>query len=143
MGKARYEISLREPNKRYLVRLFDGGGTLLLTSQYREQLPMCKNEITWMRTAAMKDNLYERIDDEGGKWYFILHANDAHILGVSPFFESELARERGISAVKGAASGAELVDTTPAIDLTPDIHGFLHDLGRAAAAQAQAGDAPS
>lgn len=132
MGCGIYEITQREPNKRYLVKLVDERGEVLLTSQYREQQPMCLNEITWMRTAGLKDSMYERIDDEGGEWYFVLHANDAHILGTSPRFCSESERERGIEAVKAVAAQATLVDRTPPIDLTPDIHGFLHNLGREA-----------
>lgn len=134
MATARYEITQRGSNQRYLVQLIDENGLVLLTSQYREQQPMCKNEITWMRTAGTKDSMYDRVDDEDGAWYFVLHANDAHVLGTSPRFDSEEARERCIASVKAVAPSAEVVDTTPELDLTTKFHGFFQSLAREAVA---------
>ncbi len=133
MGSGVYEVTQRGSNMRYLVQLKDDEGAVLLTSQYREQQPMCLNEIGWIRTAGCKDSMFERVDDEDGSWYFILHANDAHVLGTSPRFASEEERERCVETVKRVAADAELVDTTPKLDLTTKMHGFLQDLAREAA----------
>lgn len=134
MGKGVYEITQRGSNRRYLVQLVSDEGEVLLTSQYREQQPMCLNEVSWMRVAGGKDSMYERVDDEGGEWYFVLHANDAHVLGTSPRFASEREREACIEAVKRMAADADLVDTTPQLDLSTKMHGFLQGLAREAEA---------
>lgn len=124
MSEAVFEISQRESNLRYLVRLKDSQGNELLTSQYREQKPMAKNEIAWIRGVGAKDNCFERVSN-GDQWWFVLHATDAHILGTSSRYASEEDRERAIVQVKNVASRAEVIDLTPEIDLETRIHDVL------------------
>lgn len=129
MGSGVYEITQRGVSERYLVELKDSEGMVLLTSQYREQQPMCLNEITWMRSAALKDVMYVPASDEDGK-YMVLHANDAHILGETPRFETDEELAACVEAIKAIAADAETVDTTPELDLSTKMHGILQDYAR-------------
>lgn len=84
---------------RYQVLVKDDMGEVLLKSQYRELKPMCLNEIRLLRRAALKDSLYERLEDENGCWYNV-RAKDAHVLGTSPVYKSEEEREGGIGPLE-------------------------------------------
>ena len=136
MGIARFELTQLEPTQTYIFQLIDEDGSTLLKSQLREQKPMCLNEITWIRSTALKDNLYERLGDEQSEagWTFKLHAPDAHIMGLGPSFPTESLREHCIQRIKEVVSEAKLDDHTPDIDLTTRIHGELQELAREAVA---------
>lgn len=134
MADPYYELSQREPNKRYLIRLMDGD-EVLLTSQYREIKPMSLNEIAWMRKVGGDDGFYERLDDVNGAWSFVLHARDAHVLATSQPFDSRERRERAILRVRKAACDAETVDLTQDIDLKTRIPAVLRDYAREVVSQ--------
>ena len=131
MSQPRYEITLRKPNMRYIFRLVDGDGNVLLKSQYREQKPMCINEIEWIRSVGQKDNCYERLDDKD-VWSFKLRAPDAHVLGIGPLFDNVSDREACIQRIRKIAQDAILDDQTPEIDLTQNMYEELQDLARQA-----------
>lgn len=130
MATGMYELMQVGISRRYVVYLKDERGEVVLTSQYRELKPMCLNEIGWMRNAGLKDSLYELLESDDGSLFFNLRATDAHVLGSSPLFESEEARQACIAAVKRIAADAELVDRTPEIDLTTRVHDVLQEHAR-------------
>lgn len=121
---------MREENERYVVVLFDEAYNVLLTSQYREMKPMCMNEISWIRTSGMKDSLYEREISEDGRMRALLHANDAHVLGMTPWFETEEDLDACVEAINRVCADAELDDRTPEFDKSFDLHGVLQEHAR-------------
>lgn len=134
MTHLRYELSQRESNRRYLIKLMDDDD-ILLTSQYREIKPMCLNEIDWMRKIGGDDGFYERLDDVDGTWSFVLHARDAHILARSQPFASREQREQAIVRVRKAVGNADVVDLTEDVDLETRIPTVLRDYARKVVSQ--------
>lgn len=136
MKSGTFELTQVGANKRFVIHVKDEEGALLLKSQYRELKPMCLNEISWIRIAGAKDNLYEFLETEDGSLYFSLHAADAHVLGTSPFYETVVDRDKAVASLKRIAATAEVRDSTPDDDLTTRVHDVLQSYAREVMARA-------
>ena len=67
MSRGKFRIGCYGDNRRFRVDLEDDAGTVLLMSQYREQKPMCLNEITWIRAVGAKRANYLLGESQRGK----------------------------------------------------------------------------
>lgn len=127
MSRGIFRIGCYGDNRRFRVDLEDGTGALLLMSQYREQKPMCLNEITWMRAVGVKRANYLLGESQRGKLMFQLVANDGHLLGQSPDFETEQEREQSIRLLISIAKDAEIIDEAPVEENREHYHRILHE----------------
>ncbi|MGN0059776.1 MAG: DUF1508 domain-containing protein [Coriobacteriales bacterium] len=127
MSRGKFRIGCYGDNRRFRVDLEDDAGTVLLTSQYREQKPMCLNEITWMRAVGAKRANYLLGESQRGKLMFQLVANDGHLLGQSPDFETEQEREQSIQLLMSIARDAETLDEAPVEENREHYHRILHE----------------
>lgn len=127
MAKGVYRIGRYGENRRFRIDVENEAGETIFTSQYREQKPMCFNEITWMRAVGAKRANYLLGESQRGKFMYQLVANDGHLLGQSPDFETEEEREAGIEALMAVAKDAEVVDEAPTDESAEHYHRILHE----------------
>ena len=127
MSRGKFRIGCYGDNRRFRVDLEDDAGTVLLMSQYREQKPMCLNEVTWIRAVGAKRANYLLGESQRGKLMFQLVANDGHLLGQSPDFETEQERERGICMLVSVVKDAEVIDEAPVEENREHYHRILHE----------------
>jgi uncharacterized protein YegP (UPF0339 family) len=57
---------------------------------------------------------FEKLESKNGKFYFVLKAANAQVIGNSEMYESESSRDNGIASVMSNGPGAGTVDLTAA-----------------------------
>lgn len=127
MTKGVYRIGRYGENRRFRIDVEDADGVTVFSSQYREQKPMCLNEIRWMQAVGTKRANYLLGRSQKGGLNFQLVANDGHLLGTSPEFKTEEEREAGIRALMDVVGEAEIVDEAPTEDNPEHYHRILHE----------------
>lgn len=109
MGK--FVISKRT-NGEFQFNLKASNGQVVLTSEGYTAKVNCENGIASVRRNAADDAKYDRKTSTNGKPYFNLKATNGQVIGTSEMYESESARENGISSVKTNAPDAVVEDNS-------------------------------
>lgn len=95
-------------NGEFYFNLKAGNGQVILSSEGYSSEAARQNGITSVRQNAVIDERYDRKTASNGKPYFSLKAGNGQIIGNSELYESEAARENGITSVKKNAPDAEV-----------------------------------
>lgn len=103
MGK--FEIKKRTDGE-YQFNLKASNGQIILTSEGYAAKSSCLKGVESVKKNAAEDKRYDRKMSTNGKWYFNLKASNGEVIGTSEMYESEKARENGISSVKKNAPDA-------------------------------------
>lgn len=98
----------------FRFRLKAGNGQVILASEGYKAKASCKNGIESVRKNSQMDGRFERKATKSGKWMFNLKASNGQVVGTSETYESEKARENGISSVAKNAPDAKLDDQSAA-----------------------------
>jgi hypothetical protein len=111
MGK--FVIAKRK-NGEFQFTLQANNGEVILVSEGYKTKTSCKAGIKSVQTNAPLDARFERKVAKNGKTMFNLRARNAKVIGTSEQYETEKARENGISSVMKNAPDAKIVDNTVA-----------------------------
>lgn len=95
-------------NGEFYFNLKAGNGQVILSSEGYSSEAARQNGIASVRQNAVIDERYDRKTASNGKPYFSLKAGNGQIIGNSELYESEAARENGITSVKKNAPDAEV-----------------------------------
>ena len=95
---------------RFLLKA-DGGETLLTSELYRAK-DSAEGGFASVRTNGALDARFEKKVASNGKAYFNLQAANHQVIGTSPMYASEQARDAAIASVKACAAGATVKDNT-------------------------------
>jgi uncharacterized protein YegP (UPF0339 family) len=95
---------------RFLLKA-DGGHTLLTSELYRAK-DSAEGGLTSVRTNSALDARFEKKVASNGKVYFNLQAANHQVIGTSPIYASDQARDAAIAEVKACAAGATVKDST-------------------------------
>ncbi len=85
----------------------DNGSALLMSEGYTTSSAR-DNGIDSVRKNASDEGRYAAMESSNGKLYFNLKAGNGQVIGSSPMFESEGAREAAMSAVMSEAAEAKV-----------------------------------
>ncbi|MCZ2292800.1 MAG: YegP family protein [Burkholderiales bacterium] len=94
---------------RFALRTDDG---TLLSSEGYEAKASAQNGIASVQTNAPQDERYERKVASDGRFYFNLKAANGQIVGTSPVFATQAARDAAIATTQKGAAGAAVKDQT-------------------------------
>mgnify|MGYP000902695315 CR=1 FL=1 len=89
--------------------LKNDGGTLLHSEGY-DAKASAQNGIASVQTNAPQAARYERKTAANGRHFFNLKAGNGQVIGTSPLFGDEAAREAAIAATQAGAATAALKD---------------------------------
>ena len=95
---------------RFLLKA-DGGEALLTSELYRAK-DSADGGLASVRTNGAVDARYEKKVAANGKFFFNLQAANHQVIGTSPMFASEQARDAAIAAVMASAASAPVKDNT-------------------------------
>jgi uncharacterized protein YegP (UPF0339 family) len=102
-----YELNKSKDNQfRFVLKA--ANSEILLTSELYRTKASAENGIDSVRANCETEARYERQRSRNGKWYFNLRAANQQIIGTSEMYESERARDAGITSVM-ANGTAEVV----------------------------------
>ena len=90
--------------------LLDGDDKTLLKSEQYNSKASAQNGIESIRKNSAEDGRYELKESNNGKFYFNLKATNGQIIGTSPLFADEAAREAAIAKVKAEAASASVLE---------------------------------
>ncbi len=94
----------------FRFRLKAGNGQVILSSEGYKSHASCLKGVESVKTHAPDDNRYERKATNSGKPMFNLKASNGQVIGTSQSYESEAARDKGITSVKSHAPDAAVVE---------------------------------
>jgi hypothetical protein len=97
-------------NGQYMFNLHAGNGEIILTSEQYKERGSALNGCESVKKNAGEDKRYVRENAKNGKFYFKLKAGNHQVIGMSEMYDSETAREAGITSVKNHAPGASVED---------------------------------
>jgi uncharacterized protein YegP (UPF0339 family) len=106
MGK--FVISTRKSGE-FQFNLKANNGQIILTSEGYSSKAACENGIASVKTNSTNEERFEKKSSSNGKPYFVLKANNGQVIGSSEIYESEGARDNGISSVMANAPDASVV----------------------------------
>lgn len=109
--KACFEIMWATSEGRYF-HLKAPNGEIILYSETYKTLPGCEHGIGSCREHAPYDRFYGKSATKGEQFSFHLRAANNRVVGQSELYDSVLARDAGIAAVKRHAPQAGVVDLT-------------------------------
>lgn len=95
---------------RFLLKA-DGGETLLTSELYRAK-DSAEDGFASVRTNGALDARFDKKTATNGKAYFNLQAANHQVIGTSPMYASEQARDAAIASVKACAAAATVRDNT-------------------------------
>jgi hypothetical protein len=95
---------------RFLLKA-DGGDTHLTSELYREK-SAAKTGYASVQANSSVDERYEKKMSSGGKPFFNLRAANHQVIGTSPMYASEQARDAAIEWVKANSASAAIKDNT-------------------------------
>jgi uncharacterized protein len=107
MGK--FTINTRK-NGEFQFQLKAGNGQIILSSEGYSSKTSCQAGIDSVKNNSEDDGKYDRKTSANNKFYFNLKATNGQVIGTSEMYESETARENGISSVKTNAPDATVED---------------------------------
>lgn len=88
------------------------GRNILRSSEGYTTKQGCKNGVNSTITNAPSDERYKSATSKSGQYYFTHHARNGEGLGISEMYNSSVARDNGIEAVKRDAPKASIEDLT-------------------------------
>lgn len=106
-----YQIKKGSTGK-YRFNLKAGNGEIILTSEAYEQKASAFTGIASVQKNGTKDENFERKTSVKNEPYFVLKAENGHIIGTSEMYSSSSARENGIESVKRNAPSKDIDDDT-------------------------------
>lgn len=106
---AKFVITKRT-NGEYQFNLKASNGQTILTSEGYSSKSGCKNGIDSVKRNSTDDSKFDRKKSSNDKAYFNLKAGNGEIIGTSEMYESEAARDNGISSVGTNAPEATIED---------------------------------
>jgi uncharacterized protein len=107
MGKF---VITKRANGEFQFNLKANNGQIILTSEGYSTKANCENGISSTKQNAQIDARFERKMSSNNKYHFSLKASNGQIIGSSEMYESEAARENGITSVKNNAPEAIIED---------------------------------
>lgn len=107
-----FEIFKDKNGEKFYFRLKAKNGEVILSSQGYASKANCKGGIESVASNAADDANFEKMESEGGKFYFRLVAKNKQVIGTSQMYSSKAGMENGIESVRKNAVGAEVKDTT-------------------------------
>jgi uncharacterized protein YegP (UPF0339 family) len=111
MRKPKFQIFVGK-NDQFYFRLRAANNEVILTSEGYSSKQGCKNGIASVKKNAPLDQRYQQKESANGKHYFVLVAANGQAIGSSQMYSTEQSRNKGIDAVKRAASEAEIVENS-------------------------------
>jgi uncharacterized protein len=103
---------VRRKNGDFQFVLQAGNNEVVLTSQGYKSKASCKNGITSVMNNVGLDDCFDFQTSKGGQVYFNLLAANKKIIGTSEMYATKQAAHNGMTAVKKAAKGANIVDNS-------------------------------
>ena len=110
---AKFEIK-KAKDGQYYFNLKAGNGEVILTSEMYKEKRSAEGGIESVKKNALNEARYDRRESGSGKAYFALTATNGQEIGRSELYDSAAARDKGIEAVKRAASEARIEDESAA-----------------------------
>lgn len=105
----RFEITRNEKGEYYFKLVNSDGKTLIRSEGYNAKAG-CTNGVESVRKNAADDNRYDLKTAKDGRPYFNLKAANGQIIGTSPMFADESARDAAVTATKADAATADTDD---------------------------------
>lgn len=106
-----YELS-KSSDGQYRFVLKAGSGETLLTSELYKARSSAESGMASVQANSVLDERYERKAASNGKPYFNLKAANHQVVGTSPMYASESARESGVASVKAEGPTKTVKDKT-------------------------------
>jgi len=97
-------------NEKYYFNLKGPNGEIILASQGYAGRDGCLKGIASVRTNAGVKARFETKASKRGQSYFVLKANNGHVIGQSQMYKSERSCIKGMQSVHKNARAAKLVD---------------------------------
>lgn len=107
MGKF---VITKRTNGEFQFNLKASNGQIILTSEGYSTKANCENGIASTKQNAQIDARFERKLSSNSKYYFNLKASNGQVIGSSELYESDAARENGITSVKNNGPEATIED---------------------------------
>ncbi len=111
MANARFEIR-RSKDHQFYFNLFAPNNQVILNSETYTEKAKAQQGVASVKTHAPVDENFDRRVARDGSPYFVLRANNNHVIGNSEMYSSNQKRDEGIDAVKRHAPDAEIQDKT-------------------------------
>ena len=108
-----FEIA-KASDGRYYFRLKATNGQVILSSQMYANKGGAEGGIASVKTNAGDDANYERMEDTGGRPYFVLKAANSQVIGTSQMYSGTAEMENGIASVQKNALDADILDLSDA-----------------------------
>jgi uncharacterized protein YegP (UPF0339 family) len=105
----KFEIK-RAKNGEYYFNLLASNNEIILTSETYKAKASAKNGIESVKRNSQLDERFVRKEGKSGKPFFVLKARNHEVIGRSESYESERARENGITSVRNNAPAAKIDD---------------------------------
>jgi len=87
-------------------------GQVILASEMYKARDSALNGIESVKKNSSHAERFEKLESKNGKFYFVLKAANAQVIGNSEMYESESSRDNGIASVMSNGPGASTVDLT-------------------------------
>jgi uncharacterized protein len=97
-------------NSQFFFNLLAGNGEIVLTSEMYKAKPSARNGIASVQKNAPDAKKFEARTSKNGKFFFVLKAANAQVIGNSEMYETAQAATAGMASVTKAASGAPVDD---------------------------------
>ncbi len=106
-----YELTATSNGQfRFVLRTADGD--TLLNSETYVQKASAQNGIESVQANAANDARYERLTASDGRAYFNLKAGNGQVIGTSPMFATDAARDAAIAATMTEGASTRVDDKT-------------------------------
>jgi len=102
----------KSKNNKYFFSLLASNGQTILGSEMYEAKASALNGIESVKSNAVDDSRYARLNGKDGSPYFTLKAGNGQVIGNSQMYSSEASRDNGIASCKTNAPGAATDDQT-------------------------------
>ena len=94
----------------FRFRLKASNGQIILASEGYKRRMSAMNGIASVQKNARLYDRFERKDTKAGKFRFNLKATNGQVLGTSESYNTQAAREKGVTSVGKNAAAAAIVD---------------------------------
>ncbi len=115
MEMPKFIIFSGKDQKFYFKLLATNGETILSSEGYNSKTASL-NGVFSVKLNSVRDCQYQRIKSINNKFYFVIHAQNGEVIGLSKIYESEEGRDVGIETVKKIATNARIEDIGISID---------------------------
>lgn len=108
-----FELKKAKDGQTYF-NLKASNGQIILSSEMYKAKESALNGIESVKKNAPLPERYAKLTSKSGKFYFTLKAGNSQIIGNSEMYESETARNSGITSVMKNAPNAKTVEVASA-----------------------------